>query len=647
MAEQDRELSQLLANPHKVVATWDTDKVAKWLKLASDAYYNQGEPIMSDDMFDMLKDILEKRAPSHPFLKEVGAPIAAENKVTLPYWMGSLDKIRDDAKQLQKWKTKHPGDVVISDKLDGNSAMLVHTSSGPRMYSRGNGSVGQDISHLLPFVKGIPNVESLPKDIAVRGELIISKKNWDRIKHMGANARNVVAGALHRKQADPKIAYFIDFVAYELLSPRTMKLSDQLLYLQELGFIVVHSMTKKQEDISVESLSQILLDRRSHSPYECDGIVIIQDMIHKLIKGKNPSYGFAYKSILTHDEAEVVIRHIEWNISKDGYIKPTVVFPPVTLSGAKLQKVTAFNAGFVEKNVLGPGAKITIIRSGDVIPYILNVLTPAASGKPSMPEIEYEWTDTHVDIRAVGESIDQKVRVLEHFASSLDLPNVATGTLKKLAAHGFDTIPKLLSITLDDLLKIEGFQKTSANNVLKGLQKAKTASCTELMAATNTFGRGLGKKKLDVIVKAFPNIVKDSTKPTIPTLEELTKVPGIGANTATSFLEGFPRFLDMMKGMSLDCKPSPQSKPKSASSSQGHDSRKPLSDLHVVFTGFRNATWEKAIENEGGKVLTSVSKNVDLVVAADPEESSGKLTKARDLGIPIVSQFTFVATYRV
>lgn len=643
-------LAQLVANPHKVVATWDTDKIAHWLKKASDAYYNQGEPLMTDDMFDMLKDILEKRAPSHPFLKEIGAPIQADNKVTLPYWMGSLDKIRDDAKQLQKWKTSHPGEVVISDKLDGNSAMLVNTPSGLRMYSRGNGSVGQDISQLLPFAKGIP--ENLPKGIAVRGELVISKENWERIKHVGANARNVVAGALHRKQADPKIAYFIDFVAYELLSPRNMKMSEQFIYLHDLGFIVVHSVVKAHEDVSVESLSRVLMDRRANSPYECDGIVIVQDSIHKLIKGKNPTYGFAYKSILTHDEAEVIIQSIEWNISKDGYIKPIVVFPPVTLSGAKLQKVTAFNAGFVEKNVLGPGAKITIIRSGDVIPYIVNVITPAASGKPSMPEIPFEWTDTHVDIRAVGESADQKVRVLEHFASSLDLPNVATGTIKKLVHHGFDTIPKLLSITLEDLLKIEGFQKTSANNVLKGLQKAKSASCTELMAATNTFGRGLGKRKLDVIVKAFPDIMK-KPKPVVPTKEELCNVPGVGANTAESFLDGLPRFLEMMKDLkiaaNLECAPPSAAAPAAHSPTANHasDKRKPLQGLRVVFTGFRNQVWERDIESQGGKVLTAVSKTVDVVVAADPEDNSGKIKKARDLNIPILSQYEFPVKYQV
>jgi NAD-dependent DNA ligase len=639
MARTQGELEDLLANPTKVVATWDTDKIATWLKLASDAYYNEGEPIMSDEMFDMLKDVLEARAPNHPFLKEIGAPIAGENKVALPYWMGSLDKIRDDPKQLQKWKTTHPGDVVISDKLDGNSAMLVHTPSGLRMYSRGNGNVGQDISHLLPFVKGIP--QNPPAGIAVRGELIISKKNWERIKNVGANARNVVAGALHRKQADPKVAFFIDFVAYELLSPRTMKLSEQLLYLREHGFLVVHFTTQNHTDLTVESLSKVLLDRRNTSPYECDGIVIVQDSIHKVLKGKNPTYGFAYKSILTHDEAEVVVTHIEWNISKDGYIKPTVVFPPVVLSGATLQKVTAFNASFVEKNVLGPGAKITIIRSGDVIPYIVRVSSPAASGKPSMPDMSYEWTDSHVDIRVQGDSKDQQVRVLEHFAATLDLPNVATGTLKKLVQHGFDTIPKLLTITVDDLLKIDGFQKTSATNVWKGIQKARQASCTELMAATNTFGRGLGKKKLDVIVKAFPNIVHEKT----PTKEELCNVPGIGDATASSFLDGLPRFFEMMKNMKLQCTPASPAPPNTMSNST--DTRRPVVDLHVVFTGFRNAVWEKAIEDAGGKVHSSVSKNVNVVVAADPNDKSSKLTKARDLGITIMSQVSFQTLYRV
>ena len=154
-----------------------------------------------------MKDYLEKKDPKNPILKEIGA-VAPGEKVDLPYWMGSLDKIREDEKVLNNWKTKYPGDVIISDKLDGNSALLVINKKGAKMYSRGDGFKGQDISHLISLIKGIPT--STKEEYAIRGELIISKENWSS-HGKGANARNAVAGLMHSKVPDPELVKYVDF----------------------------------------------------------------------------------------------------------------------------------------------------------------------------------------------------------------------------------------------------------------------------------------------------------------------------------------------------------------------------------------------------------------------------------------------------
>ena len=303
MEKRKQDYLELSKNPMTFLEKQSYEYIAKLLKEASLKYY-EGKPNISDDIFDIMKDYLTDKDPNNPVLKEIGAPVVS--KVKLPYWMGSLDKIRDDENALTKWKTKYSGSVVISDKLDGNSALLVFNKT-IKMYSRGDGHEGQDISHLIPYIKGIPSESTIQ---AIRGELIISKSSWEDLKHKGANPRNSVAGVMHSKTPDKELANAIEFVAYEQLDPR-IKISEGLANLKKAGFIVVHHEEKKISSLSMESLSSILIKRRKDSPYEVDGIVVFHDDEHNQVTGKNPSYAFGFKSILTHEEAEVIVKQVE------------------------------------------------------------------------------------------------------------------------------------------------------------------------------------------------------------------------------------------------------------------------------------------------------------------------------------------------
>lgn len=624
-------LKSLAADPIKELANLELQDHARLLDAASDAYYNTSTPLVSDDLFDIIKDMLERRDPTNPSLKRVGAPVRGD-KVELPYWMGSMDKIRDDPKQLMKWKNKYDGEYVISDKLDGNSAMIVHqpASATLRMYSRGDGKMGQDITHLLSVIRGIPNASVVPPSMAIRGELIISRANWTKIRHLGANARNVVAGTMNAKHPNPEITKMIEFVAYEMVKPKTMIPSNALDTLASLGFTVTHHETLPATNLTTDTLSEILMRRRRDSAYECDGIVVEHNAVHKLIKSKNPAYAFAFKSILTHEEAEVIVQQVEWNVSKDGYMKPTVIFDPVTIEGAQIRRATGFNGAFIEKNVIGPGSRIVIIRSGDVIPHIIRVLSPATSLTPSMPpSATYQWSDTRVDIMiAQNAASDQmELKRMEHFVSTLDIKNVAGGTLKRLYDAGYNTIPQLFSLTVADVLKLDGFQQASAQRIVDGFQKAKTSQCPDIMVASNLFGRGLGKKKIALFIDAFPSILEG----TVPTMDQLTSIKGLGSATCETFLEALPAFFKFMKDIGVPCKPN---------SVASNSSRiiTALQNATIVFTGFRNAEWEKQITAAGGKVTTSISKSTTFVVAADPHETSTKLEKARSLGIRIITR---------
>lgn len=620
----------LSENPVEYLESHSNEKIAKLLREASDKYYS-GTPVISDDIFDIMKNYLTKHDPSNPVLNEIGAPVHGE-KVSLPYWMGSLDKIREDESALEKWKTKHAGNVVISDKLDGNSALVVFSKKTVKMYSRGNGLVGQDISHLIPLINGVPKSVPFP-NYAVRGELIISKENWIK-KGKGANARNTVAGVMNSKHVDKELASIIDFVAYEQLQPRASA-SDGMEVMSDFGFKVVYNTALKTSELTMENLSKILMERRKVSSYEVDGIVVFHDADHNQVSGRNPSYAFAFKSILTHDEAEVIVKEVSWNASKDGYLKPLIHFDPVVLAGASIQKATGFNAQYIEQHTIGPGSRIVIIRSGDVIPHIVRVLTKSASGKASFPDVKYEWNDSHVDIilKDKGSVAEVAIRRMTYFAKTLDMKGVGEGIIERLYKNGIDTIKKLLNVSVEQLLKMEGFQRKSAEKVVGEIKSAlERADCLTFMDASNMFGRTIGEKKLKLIVTNFPKILEGFK----PNEEQLSSIEGVGPVTAKQFVDGLLEFFAFMDDIGVPC-----NKPTKVVVS----SKPSLSELTVVFTGIRDKVLEEEIESRGGKVSTSVSKKTSVVVAKDPTDETGKVKTAKELGVKVVDIETFKKTY--
>ena len=209
----------LLKTPLQVVRNLSHDDIASILKQANDKYYNKKTPLFPDNIYDLIKDYLEEQNPTHPVLRYVGAAVINDKrKEKLPYYMGSLNKIKDEDKNIDKFKVKYPGSYLVSDKLDGNSGLLYLNKGTLKLFTRGNGSVGQNISTILEYVQGIPkNISKHQGELAVRGEIIISKKSWGKIGHKGSNARNVVAGVLNAKKPVIEIAKVTEFIAYEMI----------------------------------------------------------------------------------------------------------------------------------------------------------------------------------------------------------------------------------------------------------------------------------------------------------------------------------------------------------------------------------------------------------------------------------------------
>jgi len=617
--------------------------------------YREGNPIISDDMFDYLSDVLRERDPNNSFFSEIGAPVIDEkSKVELPYKMFSLDKIKNEEKPLTLWKSKFPNDVLVSLKLDGNSGLFYVKNGKMNLYTRGTGFIGQDISYLLPYIQIFKSsktkgfiLKNFP-ELAVRGELVLTKKDWEEISSVNpdlSNPRNAVAGTLNAKAPNPMILSRIMFVAYELVSPVTATPpSDTFIYMNKLGLYVVDSKVLRKKDVTVDKLSEYLLESRETADFEIDGIVVTENIPHPRDETGNPKYSFAFKSLVTQEQVEVMITEVEWNVSKDGVLKPLVHFPKVNLNGVEIQKATGFNAKFIDDNIVGPGSRVIIIRAGDVIPHILEVTKESDDGEPSFPDIDYVWNKTHVDIIVSNEDDldeftkeDLNIRRLTHFFVKMETDGVAEGVVAKLYRAGYTTLKSIIELTPETISKIEGFKSKSAEKVRLAMDEALLkATPLKLMVASNMFENGFGDRKLKLIIDAYPDIV-DITKKYIPTIQELVSLEGVAEKTAKAFIEYLPNFWNFVEvnGFGFVFKEVLVSKV-----SETNVSKKLAEFLSkkFVFTGFRNKEWKELIESYGGKVTDAVSKQTNYLVVKDLNEVSGKTQKATELGIPIISE---------
>jgi NAD-dependent DNA ligase len=561
--------------------------------------------------------------------------------------MGSQNKIKDSEEEITKYKKQYAGPYIISDKLDGVSCLIVYNKIGKKkfdikLYTRGNGTEGQDITHLLTYINGFPSVNNISYDyLAIRGELIISKDNWEKLKlegNNGANPRNTVSGAINSKNLNKTVLNAIDFVCYTLIEP---KLKNGLDILKKMNFLIVNHTIN--DNINLNILSENLQKSRNNK-YIIDGIVINDiSKNYEIEKGKNPTHSFAFKSIHTLEQVEVIVREVEWNVSKDKYMKPIVKFDEITLDDVKIKQATGFNAGFIEKNVIGPGSRIIIIRSGNVIPHINSVLSKSASGKPSLPgivDVNYKWNDTHVDIIMIDDGNKNSkydIKNIIYFMKTIEIDYMGPGNIAKIYNAGYDTINKIINITKEELLNIEGFKNKSADNILNALKKIKDVDCNVLMDASNIMGRGFGLKKIKSITDIHPEILDNTKAARNKALKlkasDLIKINGIAKTSADLFIENLPKYYEFYDNLGFKCK----GDKKLPANAVVADINTNFKDKTFIFSGFRNKDYEKKITDNGGKITTSVSKNTSYLIVKDKNENTGKIIKARELGVIILN----------
>jgi NAD-dependent DNA ligase len=638
-------IKKIKLNALETISELSIKELEEIIVYVADKYYNTSISIIDDATYDLLIDFLRLREPKSKILKNIGAPIKSKNKVKLDYHLGSMDKIKPaDSNKFDSWIKKYKGPYNLSDKLDGVSALLVYKKNESiKLFTRGTATEGQDITVLIKYLN-LPSFEEIKEYVskkkivaddkdnlmAFRGELIINQKifekNWGNTLK---NARNSVAGLVNSKNINSDLAKDTNLVLYEVVDP-FLKIDDQFKILNELGFKVVKNKTVTT--LSFEILSKYLRDRRSNGEYLIDGIIITDSKKHDRNTDGNPEYAFAFKDILEDQITQSTIIQIEWNISKNGYLNPTVIIEPVSIGGVEIKRVSAHNAKYVVDNKLGVGAKIEIIRSGDVIPYIQKVIKPAT--KIDLPKGKWHWNETEVDIISNDmESDELKIKNLQFFFSTLNTKGMGKKNVEKIYNSGLNTIEKILKAKESDLLKIEGFQEKTSSNLILAIKESLTnVNLAKLIAASNALGEGIGECRLKQVLDTYPNLITDykkwSKKEFIDKIKELEgwedKTSSILVNNFDEFIKFYNKiksYITLEKKIEIK-----QSK---------------LTGLTIVLSGFRDNDLQEKLESIGVKISSSVSKNTDYLVVKDQEtinEGTGKVQKAQDVGVKIITK---------
>jgi NAD-dependent DNA ligase len=590
------------------------------IQLCSDYYHNKGKQLLSDTLFDVITERLKAIDPDAKILKKIGAP-AKGRSVKLPYWMGSMNKIKsDDDKLLKKYLQTQPGPYYVSDKLDGISCLLTVTNGRMKLYTRGDGENAQDITHLSSVVK-LKFKSS--QTFAIRGELIISKAHFNKYyKKKYENVRNLVGGIVNTKSTSIKPSDYkhVVFIAYEVIEPNN-KISEQYKFLEKNGFNVV--TYHKYNKLSMDKMDEILTERKDTAEYDIDGIIVINNENHKRNTTGNPEYSFAYKGI--SEIADVTVKSVMWKESKDGYLKPTIHYNKKKLSGATLENATGFNARFIVKHKIGKGTILKIVRSGDTIPHILSIVKGT---KPELPQnIKYEWNKTRVDI--VLKDIDNNVNVVKKritkFMKDNGVKNISEGIISKLVDSGYDNIFKIIKLKPVDLMKLEGVQEKMAEKIYVSINsKIRELSLLNLMVGSNLFGRGLAESKIKKVLDEYPKIVNQyESKDKKKWLTKINNIEGFSEISTTQFLDNLPTFIKFYNQI--------QKHSKIKAYKINNTKSNKMSGEVVVFTGFRENNWKKMIEENGGRVAGTVSGNTTILVHKDGETTSSSYKKAKTL----------------
>lgn len=627
----------------KNMDTIQIEKLAKKLKAASALYYDDQATGISDEDFDALRDELEALAPNHPFLRQVGSPPTSGvwPKVEPMMPMGSQKKIKTE-EELMNWFYSYTNgsDLFWSDKLDGGSIEKIYENGVlVRGATRGGGNLGEDITPNVKGMGGIPKEISYKGRIAIRSEVMLLTAVW--LEHFPdkKEARSAASGHARAKTPD-KLEHLtlFSFDALALDDPDFFKTKAEIFeFLIKEGFTVPnHGMIGRDIDKMQKIKDSYEESLRANLPYEIDGLVVeVNDLAVAKELGVSdgrPRGARAYKFSSLATTTELI--DVVWQVGRT-CIAPVGIIKPVTLGGSTINRVTLCNIDKIEVWGLGIGSQIKVCRSNDVIPKLLEALTPGEKIVPPefCPSCEAPTRTDGVRLYCTGDLCNASTaKTIRHYLVALDVKGLGKSQITKfvessrietpadlysLSAGEFDS-EKIGTKVLEDLRSKS--QNVNVFDFVKGL-------------GIHLFGRGNTKKVLKVIPtfegirKATANEIKSAMSESPSDKDDWQQDEGKVALSAVRGLKAKKDLIDaLLKHVTL------RDHTINKNSNGGCD----LVGKSFVFTGYRNKEAEAIIESRGGRIATSVAANLSYIVTKDPNSSSSKMNKARSLGVIIL-----------
>ena len=638
-------------------------------------YYDEDKPEITDFEYDMLMVELRNLEKEHPefisknsLTQKVGGHIKEGfEKVTheVPLQslqdIFSLEEIDEFDERIQK-KAEENGikevRYVVETKIDGLSAAIEYKKGKfVRGATRGNGLVGEDVTQNLKTVKTIPKEIKDKIDITVRGEVFISKNDFEKMnqereeneEELFANARNAAAGSL--RQLDSKITETrpLDIYIFNVQKIQGKEFNshfEELEYLHNLGFNVnpVRIECKTIEEIkkAIEKIGEM----REKLTFGIDGAVIkVDDLKFREILGttsKTPRWAIAYK--YPPEQKETIIKDIICQVGRTGVITPMAILEPVKVAGSTISKTTLHNEDFIKEKEIKIGDKVIIQKAGDVIPEVVKVVKEKRTGNEKSFEIpricpvcgaEAVRENGEAAIRCTGIECPAKLfRNLVHFVSREAMnidglgENIIGQLLEKKLIHN---IADIYTLKFEDIASLKKNGKKFAQNLIDSINRSKENDLYRLITALGI--RHVGGKVSKVLAKKYKTIDNLANA----SYDELSEINDIGEVMANSIREFFLQnqtidLIKKLKDAGVNTK---------AIIEESMDNR--LEGKTFVLTGslekYTRKEAEDIIEKFGGKTSSTVSKKTDYVLAG--EEAGSKLTKAQNLGVNIISEKEF------
>ena len=613
-------------------------KVLSALILKHKALYYQGHPEISDFEFDKLEAELACLDPDNYVLKVVGATSSASDKIKHDRKMLSLDKtyVLED---LMSWKGNE--EVISTMKLDGVSCSLVYNDGKLlQAKTRGDGTYGENIIPKVMWINAIPKLITQKNKIEVRGELYCDEESFFHLSQemvsigldKPTSQRNIVAGLMGRKD-NLELCRYIKFMAFDYISDEKIIKEEEKFHKLDISGFTIPDIGVHEDVKSIEKAIEQAREFMSEGDYQIDGLVFTYNkMSHHEELGEtshHPRYKMAFK--FQGESKTTELKEIIWSVSRNGILTPVGEVEPVELSGAMIGRVTLHNYGMVLQYNLKSGDLIEIIRSGEVIPKFLSVVKSSANEfqiPNTCPSCGHKVEIEDIRIYCRNNNCPGKNKeVILNFIQKIGIEDLSGKRLEELInAKLVSTIADIYRLKTEDLMKIDKIKDKLSNKVIDSIQKSKTTDLIIFLSALGISGGAFNKCE-KVVRAGFDTIdkIKDLT------LEDLMTIESFAEKSSTEFLSSLKEKLPLINEL-IEC---------GFEFTVSKTRATAITGKKICITGAlteKRPVIEDMIREAGGIMVSSVSKNTDVLVTNETDANSSKYKKALELKIKIISE---------